>query len=271
MSKTEKGSKYRCLLATSIAPPKIHRFLEDICRPLQVTVTGNDEYFPKGFKRAKELILTSDNAKDFFEKQFTGIDFGHLKTEIKDKWWLTPEKGGNTPNWDLVSSCTLEDGSEKPPKALIIVEAKAHKGELDKSGKKLKSDASADSKANHESIKKAIEEANDGLNKAYGSKRFDISIDKCYQLSNRFAFAWKLAELKIPVILVYLGFINATEMDNYFDDYDDWKEALLKHSKGIIPEEVWNNGPIKIDKTPIHPICKIVDIQAVPHIEKIHP
>jgi hypothetical protein len=267
VSKTEKGSKYRCLLATSYARPKIHEFLVGICRPLKVTVTDDDEYFPQGFEKAKELILTSDNAKSFFEDKFPEIGFKKIKEKIKDNWWLTPKKGGNTPNWDLVSSCTLDNGD----KALIIVEAKAHKGELDKSGKKLKSDASADSKANHESIKKAIEEANDGLNKAYGSKRFDISVDKCYQLSNRFAFAWKLAELEIPVILVYLGFINATEMDNYFDDYDDWKEALLKHSKGIIPEEVWNNGPIKIDKTPIHPICKIVDIQAVPDIKEIHP
>lgn len=31
-------------------------------------------------------------------------------------------------------------------------------------------------------------------------------------MSNRFAWAWKLATMEVPVVLVYLGFLNATEM-----------------------------------------------------------
>ena len=33
-----------------------------------------------------------------------------------------------------------------------------------------------------------------------------------YSLCNRVAWAWKLAQLGVPVVWVYLGFLNATEM-----------------------------------------------------------
>ena len=104
---------------------------EEICHPLHVKVTADDEYFPKGFSDSKELILTSKLAQPFFDKQFPDPGFKNVRIEVKDEWWLTPKKGGNTPNWDIVSSCSLDNGS----KAIIIVEAKAHISELDRSGK----------------------------------------------------------------------------------------------------------------------------------------
>jgi len=266
-SKSKMGSRYRCLLATELEQGKTRRLLEEICHPLPVKVTADDDYFPQGFSDSKELILTSQRAKHFFEKHFPDPGFDHVKLMLKDKWWLTPKKGGNTPNWDIVSSCELSNGS----KALIIVEAKAHKSELDSAGKTLTTVATEDSSANHRSIEKAINKANAGLNAAYSPKGFSISIKRCYQLSNRFAFAWKLASLKIPVVLMYLGFVNAKEMGDYFHDDKDWAENLLEHSNGIIPEAVWNSSPIMIGGTPIFPIYRAVDIQSIPHIVKIYP
>lgn len=265
--KSMKGSRYRCLLATELEPVKARKLLEDICWPLQVKVTTVDEYFPKGFSDSKELILTSKLAQPFFDNQFPDPGFKRVRLKVKDEWWLTPKKGGNTPNWDIVSSCKLSDGS----KALIIVEAKAHKSELDSAGKTPTTGATEDSWANHRSIEKAIHEANAGLNGAYGPQGFSISIERCYQLSNRFAFAWKLASLKIPVVLMYLGFVNAKEMGDYFHDDKDWAKNLLEHSNGIIPEAAWNEEPIMISSIPIYPIFRAVDIQAIPKIVNIYP
>lgn len=266
-SKRMKGSRYRCLLATELESGKARKLLEDICRPLQVEITAEDEYFPKGFSCPKELILTSQVAKPFFDKHFPDLGFEHVKTIVKDEWWLKPKLGGNTPNWDIVSSCTLNNQA----KALIIVEAKAHISELDSAGKTLKKGANDNSTANHQSIEKAIIDANDGLNAAYTSKGFAISINQCYQLSNRFAFAWKLASLGIPVILMYLGFINAKGMGDYFQDDEVWMINLLAHSRGIIPEAAWNGSPIMVGSTPIYPIYRAADIQATPTIVKIYP
>jgi len=266
-SRSMKGSRYRCLLATELEQGEACKLLEEICHPLHVKVTADDEYFPKGFSDSKELILTSKLARPFFDKQFPDPGFKNVRTEVKDEWWLTPKKGGNTPNWDIVSSCSLDNGS----KAIIIVEAKAHISELDRSGKKQKNDANNDSLANHTSIEKAINKANVGLNAAYDPQGFSISIERCYQLSNRFAFAWKLASIGIPVILMYLGFINAKEMGDYFKDDEDWAKNLLEHSSGIIPKAAWNSSPIMIGDTPIYPIYRAVDIQSTPNIVKIFP
>jgi hypothetical protein len=39
-----------------------------------------------------------------------------------------------------------------------------------------------------------------------------LSRDSHYQLTNRFAWAWKLASMGVPVVLGYLGFQGAAEM-----------------------------------------------------------
>ena len=41
---------------------------------------------------------------------------------------------------------------------------------------------------------------------------WSLSRDSHYQLANRFAWAWKLADMGLPTILIYLGFLNAAEM-----------------------------------------------------------
>ena len=51
-------------------------------------------------------------------------------------------------------------------------------------------------------------------------------------MANRFAWSWKLTELGYPVILVYLGFLRAEEMQKGgeqepFDNHAHW-ECLVK-------------------------------------------
>jgi hypothetical protein len=59
-------------------------------------------------------------------------------------------------------------------------------------------------------IENALIEATVAWN-ALGSG-FALSANSHYQLSNRFAFAWKVAKMGTPVVLLYLGFLDAQEM-----------------------------------------------------------
>jgi hypothetical protein len=63
-----------------------------------------------------------------------------------------------------------------------------------------------------------------------------------YQLCNRFAWAWKLASMGIPTILVYLAFLQCTEMCNRgtpFSSPEDWEQSLKEHYDGIVPPNAW--------------------------------
>ena len=145
-------------------------------------------------------------------------------------WWLARPGKANTPNWDLVSECRV---GEKP--GLILIEAKAHEGELggDCCG--------ATNKANAHRIKEALAEANRGWNALLPG--FNLSADAHYQLSNRFAFAWKVAQMGTPVVLIFLGFLDAHEMKlpyRLLRSPEQWRECVLSKSKETVPAKVWD-------------------------------
>jgi hypothetical protein len=136
-------------------------------------------------------------------------------SEVCDKlaaWWLPPKQlSDRTPNFDIAANCHVNG---RP--GIVLVEAKAHDNELNKesAGRKITAKSSEERKgreASHTTIGEAIHQASIGLTSSTGLE-FRISRDSCYQMSNRFAWAWKLAESGIPVVLVYLGFLNADDM-----------------------------------------------------------
>jgi hypothetical protein len=56
-------------------------------------------------------------------------------------------------------------------------------------------------------------------------------------MSNRFAWTWKLTECGIPVVLVYLGFLNASEMADLgepFSSQDSWEALVMTHSAPLL-------------------------------------
>ena len=66
-----------------------------------------------------------------------------------------------------------------------------------------------------------------------------LSADRHYQLCNRVAWAWKLSNLGVPVVLVYLGFLNARDMADQgqsFATARTWDECLRRDAQGIVPE-----------------------------------
>jgi hypothetical protein len=70
-----------------------------------------------------------------------------------------------------------------------------------------------------------------------------VSRDSHYQISNRFAWSWKLTTLGLPVVLIYLGFLGAHEMGDRgqpFMKVSDWEGLVLSHSRRLFPAEVWD-------------------------------
>ena len=127
-------------------------------------------------------------------------------------------------------------------RGLLLVEAKAHANELSIAGKSLPS--TDNGWKNHERIALAITEANAGL-ESVTKASWSLSRDHHYQLSNRFAWAWKLVSLGVPVILVYLGFLDAQEMVDVgtpFRTSDDWTIALKGHAAGIVDNTCWEQN-----------------------------
>lgn len=248
MSTKLKGSLLRCLLMTGLPREEFAQILTNLSEPSGFIVTENDVWYPQGLSKPDEAILEKKNDLVLDNSQKDDILW----------WWLDHSDKASTPNWDIVSTATYNN---KP--ALILVEAKAHYSEMSKSGKSLESDASQKSQDNHEKIGSAIDEANTELNKVISSniaESFNISRDVSYQLSNRFAWSWKIASMGIPVVLIYLGFLNNIEMGDYFEDAHDWYNCVQNHSKGIIPRTVWGH-PIDINGTPFWPLIKSIDIQ----------
>lgn len=132
--------------------------------------------------------------------------------------------------WDIASTCRVEGRT-----GVLLIEAKTHRGEPGRGGK-----THGGNRQNDEQIRAAIAEANEGLGgQAQG---WHLTADSRYQLCNRFAWAWKVSSLGVPVVLVYLGFVNADEMRDPGEplvDAADWENVVRRHSRAVVPAEVW--------------------------------
>ena len=174
--------------------------------------------------------------------------------EIED-WWLVHKRGANTPNWDITVGCKIEG---RP--GLVLVEAKANWQELNKGGKPLADNASENSRANHARIKSAISQACDGWRVVDPS--VSISCDSHYQLANRLSFAWKLATLGVPVVLMYLGFtrdMGIIDAGAPFRDDADWQRAFNRHIQGVFPHQLLETR-LDFDGTPVWVVSRSRDV-----------
>jgi hypothetical protein len=145
-------------------------------------------------------------------------------------WWVAGR--GTRPTWDLLCHVVV---SAKP--GLLLGEAKAHEAELDWAGKRLSSSAKRNSKENHAQIAGCIREANAVLNKLCDGL-FNLDVGSHYQLANRVAYAWKLASLGIPVVLLYLGFTGDTYFDDYIRDDAHWQRVMGGYLQGVVSQQL---------------------------------
>lgn len=238
-----KGSRLRCLMLTSLPRRQIAQCLTELVQPYGVVDSGRDRWMPRGFLEPAETKLGEAE-----------LFLGREDRELLTDWWLAVKPHANTPNWDVVSTCRI-DGKD----GLILVEAKAYRSELSTAGKK--EPTTEHGWKNHVRIEAAIKDANVGIS-TLGSG-WALSHNKHYQLCNRFAWSWKLASMSIPVVLVYLGFLNVDEMTRPFLSAGAWRDAVLEHSSGVVPSGAWGTR-VMVGNTPIYPIIRSLDLQYVP-------
>jgi hypothetical protein len=205
--------------------------INEMIRPTKLFVPQSGKRMPNGWHSPDEARL--------------GKDCGSLIDNCLNakllRWWLVNEKGANVANWDLACEA-LYDGN-KP--ALVLSEAKAYVKEFTRGA----SGNDAKNEDNRSRIKAAIEEACEGLSALVPG--VNISSDNWYQFSNRVAFAWKLASLRIPTALIYLGFLGDDGISaDPLQDHDHWRETVLKHTSAIFPSSAWERR-LDVNGTPL--------------------
>ena len=233
LGKDNRGSRPRCISLIDASSETTASRLTDLIGLEDVSIASSNVWMPRGkpVKRGTSWDLRS--ASEARLDRDPGFVPPEIQQILRD-WWLAVAPRANTPNWDLASTCTV-DGK----RGLLLVEAKAHANELSIAGKSLPS--TDNGWKNHESIALAIAEANAELERVTTTS-WSLSRDHHYQLSNRFAWAWKLVSLGVPVILVYLGFLDAEEMRDVgtpFRTSDDWITALTHHAVGTVDNSCW--------------------------------
>lgn len=220
----ERGSRKHVLDWTTT--PDFGAELIKLLEPVRCELTSASRWQPMGRAHPAEARLS----------RFGPATMPHVDWSGFAQWWL--EHGGSTPTWDIAMQCNVEG---KP--GFVLVEAKANLPELSKGGKSLsksqpgnpRSEASlARSIDNHERIGEAIAEARGCL--AAHIPGIAIDRDKHFQLSNRIAFAWKLASMGIPTVLLYLGFTGdegIRDAGEPFADDEHWQRAFRNYLSSV--------------------------------------
>jgi len=228
-----RGSKKHVLDWTS-RPTFLVEFMQ-LLRPLDLRLDVNSYWMPRGYAFPQEARLETFGPRVFPT---------HAAWPLLTSWWLPSGSRGNTPNWDIALRGEIEG-----QQGLVLVEAKANEEELSKEDKCGGSGGSALSLENSKHIRGAIEEARRALDGIV--PEISISCDNHYQLSNRIAFASKLANLGIPTAVVYLGFTGDEGIANAgrpFIDDADWLRVFRDKCLKVCPAPM--HSPIQTDKAP---------------------
>ena len=216
----------------------------------EVTISPSDTWMPYGKPVQENGSWDTTPAKEVILSRPSCL----VKTPIQRQlraWWLAVPKRANAPNWDIASTCAIRS---KP--GLLLVEAKAHDNE--QMGKSDRCSSRHDD--NREQIQSAIADAAAGFRLTSGGP-WNISRDTHYQLSNRFAWSWKLASLGIPVVLLYLGFLNAQDVADRglpFSSKAHWEQVLRSYGEGIVDDGCWGRW-LDVDGVTLLPLIRGVD------------
>ena len=227
-------SRLRCLILTSGSLEQVGHRLTRLVEPYAEMDAQRDTWMPRGFLEPKESTLEENDKL---------LPPGMCRESTN--WWLEEPGGARKPTWDIATTAMIGER-----KGIILVEAKAHTAELSDSPK------TPGNEENEDSIRAAMRQASAGL-----SGRLDgwnLTADSHYQLCNRFAWSWKIASLGVPVILVYLGFLNAMEMRQPFRSAIEWSDLIRNHAEGIVPNDAWDR-PIDVNGTQMRAIIQSVD------------
>jgi hypothetical protein len=206
-----------------------HAFADELTAMLAPTggqVQPSSAWLPRSQTEPEEARLET-----FGPRHLPGV----IEWPRLSDWWLVHKEGANTPNWDLAAVCAFPQGP-----GLVLVEAKANDRELKEDAKPLEPEASQRSRENHQRIGAAIREARNSLSQVVPGVAIDRDVS--YQLSNRLAFTWKLATMGLPTVLVYLGFLSDSGIDDvgdHFRDHAHWAESFHTHARKVAPDALF--------------------------------
>lgn len=241
LKKDNRGSRPRCVLLTDGSADRVAQRLTGVVGRPEVRVSAEDRWQPQGTCHVREAQL------DKLRKGDVDLLTDEIRGQLQE-WWLVERRGtAKTPSWDIASTCTVSGRS-----GLLLVEAKAHSKELSEGGR------CGAGPPNRKQIETALQEANAGLRKATGGP-WRLSAGHRFQLANRFAWSWKLATLGVPVVLVYLGFLDAVEMADkntrLFASDDDWTHTLPEYCRETIDMACWERT-LDVEGTPLLPLTR---------------
>jgi len=156
-----------------------------------------------------------------FDAELTGVDFLiHSNARIYDKvlkeWKKYWPQTGNCQNWDGVIHLNPLVPKSKKMEKWVVVEAKAHLGELGSS-----------SGAGHKS-RAIIENAFNETKEFFGIKTKNDWLDNYYQLANRLAFIYFMQKNNIDVSLLNIYFINGwlNDKEKNVSSQKIWEEKI---------------------------------------------
>ena len=242
LGKDRRGSRPRCVLVTDGDPMMVAQRLTGILARRDVQVASADVWQPRGKTSVKEVQLDKPLADG------RTILRRPMREQLRE-WWLAAGASSRTttPNWDIASTSSISGKM-----GLLLVEAKAHGRELSEG------DKCGAAGANRASIEQALSEANTDL-RILTRGAWELSLEHHYQLSNRFAWSWKIASLGVPVVLLYLGFLNVRGMSGPpFKSEVDWREAVMEYGRGIVDEACWETA-IDVQGTPFLPLIRVIE------------
>lgn len=141
-------------------------------------------------------------------------------------WWVP--SAGKKATWDYI--CRAEINGKK---GLILLEAKAHKGETNKKGDipHVPGKATDSNKAgrNFRQKEQNIKEEFKKFDIAY-----DASVHGYYQVANRIAYASRIhSVLNIPVLLIFLGFIGDAHFKDKWENEAAWLKDMNAYLKAL--------------------------------------
>lgn len=233
LGRHRRGSRPRCVALVDGSREAVAASLTSLVGLPDVRVCADDYWMPAGVPVKTGATWDERPAREArLERELEFLSVG-IRRVLKG-WWLAVGRGANTPNWDLASTCVIEG-----TRGLVLVEAKAHASELSMAGKSLP--RTPNGWNNHERIGDAIAEASAGMARMTGAD-CSLSRDDRYQLSNRVAWAWKVVSLGVPVVLVYLGFLDAEEMradGALLHSHEDWVELVRQYADGLVSQSCW--------------------------------
>ncbi len=112
--KDRKGSKPRCHWLTHGTREQVANRLTGLVAPWATVSEEDARWMPEGFCRIEEAQL--DQTPELLSQE--NCD------KLRDWWLAVPRRNTRTPNWDIASTCTVDDA-----RGILLVEAKAHNEE----------------------------------------------------------------------------------------------------------------------------------------------